>query len=286
MARRIIHARRPAVSCALLFAFLLFASPYAARAQSSSLSIGLTNRGQLEDAARLEATPHLLLQPPGGSRHFGTEELVGLIERAAARVQALAPGPRLLVGSLSSRSGGRLPPHGSHQNGRDADLGFFLTDEDGRPAEPSRFLELDRDGCARERGQVFCLDPRRTFLLVAAMLEDPITRVQWVLMAEDLRQLVLAAGRRSDADDDLIERVTLATEPRQGSASHRSHLHVRIYCPLDDRPRCRDAPPYYPWYEGEPPAQASPARRSRARAAQRRRQRNRDRAARRARRRR
>ena len=33
---------------------------------------------------------------------------------------------RLPVGDLSRRRGGFFPPHVSHQNGRDADIGFYL----------------------------------------------------------------------------------------------------------------------------------------------------------------
>ena len=192
---------------------------------SASRSIGTPNHGRLEHPEQVRSTPNLIVQP--GSHHYGTDELVGLVRRAAERLQERERGPRLLVGSLSSRRGGRLPPHSSHQNGRDADLGFFVTDPDGQPVEPPRFLELDSSGCGRDRGESYCIDPRRTFLFVAALLADPVTRVQWILMAADLRQIVLAAGRHLGVDDDVYHQVEVATEPRVGSESHRSHIHVR-----------------------------------------------------------
>lgn len=241
--------------------------------RSRSRSIGASNRGRLEAGARLAATPHLELQP-GDSAFYGTQELVGLIRRAAERAQEERPGPRLLVGDLSRRGGGRLRPHSSHQNGRDADIGFYVTDENGQPIEPRRFVELGDDACGRDRGTTYCLDGERTFLLIAAMLEDPVARIQFVLVAPDIRELLLAAGRRLDVPGDVLERVTTVTEPRGGSEAHRSHFHVRIYCPVDDRPHCEDGAPYHEWYDGEPPTiQRARARRRRPRARQRRRRR-------------
>ncbi len=236
---------------------------------SRSRSIGTPNRGRLENSVQVRPTENVLVQ--AGSSAFGTAELVDLIRRAADRLQESERGPRLLVGSLSARRGVRLRPHSSHQNGRDADLGFFVTDQDGHPIEPPRFLQLDESGCASDQGQAYCIDPRRTFLFVVSLLSDPVTRVQWILMAADLRQLVLAAGRRLDVDDAVYQQVEIATEPRDGSESHRSHMHVRIYCPVDDRPTCQDMPPFQSWYDGAPPRPAArPARHRRHRARHRR----------------
>lgn len=249
----------------LLITTLAALAASSAQAQrSESRSVGAPNRGRLERAVLLRATEALVAQR--GSTQWGTAELVGLIQRAAARLQEEAPGPRLLVGDLSKRRGGRLRPHSSHQTGRDADLGLFVTDEDGRAVEAPRFLQLDQAGCATERGVAYCLDPRRTFLFIAALLEDPSVRVQWILIAADLRQRILAAGRRLDVSPELLARVEEATTPRDGSEGHRSHLHVRISCPDDDRPRCRE----HTVSRRRPGASARQRARARRRAARRR----------------
>ncbi len=241
---------------------LLFAST-PALAQHPSRSIGTANRGRLEDGVRIAETEHLVLQPASSAHFWGTAELVGMITRAAATLQTLSAGPRVMVGALSRRRGGRLPPHRSHQNGRDLDVGYALTDDDGAPTEARRFVELGEGGCGADRGEPYCLDAQRTFLLFAALLADPEARVQWILIAADLREQVLAAGRRLDVTDAVRERVVLATEPRAASEYHRSHFHVRIYCAVDDRPRCADTAPFHAWYEGEPPR--PPRRRARRR---------------------
>jgi penicillin-insensitive murein endopeptidase len=255
---------------------LLGLSAARARAQdpSPSRSIGSASRGRLQHGVRVRATPGVVLQGGGDGSGWATAELVALIARGAATLQARAPGPRLLVGALSQRRGGRFPPHSSHQNGRDADLGFALTDEDGHASEPSRFVDLDGGGCGVDRGTSYCIDPARTFQLFRALLEDPLVRVQWILVAPDIREIVLAAGRRMELEHGEYERVVIATETRGGSESHRSHFHVRIYCAPDDRPACLDEPPYQSWYDGEPPvptrARSSRRRRRAARARRRR----------------
>ncbi|MCA9771786.1 MAG: penicillin-insensitive murein endopeptidase [Myxococcales bacterium] len=212
------------------------AAPDEEAAESASVSHGVPDRGRLTRGEALTETPHLFVRISRRSAHYGTAELVGLIQRAADEVWERHPGPKLVVGDLSRPRGGRNPPHRSHQSGRDADVSIFVTDLDGASVEPSRFVALaPTTGCGRDEGGTYCLDPRRTFLFIVALLEDEVAQVRFVLIAADLRQLVLAAGRRADVSDEMLRRVEEVTALRDGSASHRSHLHVRIECPADDR---------------------------------------------------
>lgn len=232
---------------------------------SPSHSIGVPDRGRLRDSVQLEPTPHLFIRESRRAAQHGTAELVGLIQRAAARVSLAHPGPRLVVGDLSRERGGRLHPHRSHRSGRDADLGFYLLDEDGEPAEPDRFVNLRRNGCGRIGETRYCFDPARNWDLLAALVSDPTTVVQYILVAPDIRRRALEEGERRSVDPALLERVRVATEPHRGSRSHRSHFHVRIYCPVDDRPECVDEPPYHDWYVGDPAPPTPGIRRMRAR---------------------
>lgn len=235
------------------------------REPSPSRSIGTPNRGRIRDGVEITPTPHLVVRDGPRGATYGIAELVGLLHRAAARVASEHPGPRLLAGDLSKEGGGRLSPHRSHRSGRDADVSFYLLDEDGQPVETTRFVHLRRNGCGRAEGRRYCFDPVRNWALIVALLADPVARVQYVLVTPYLRRRLLAEGERQNAPEELLERVRIATRPRTGSASHRSHFHVRIYCPLDDRPECIDEPPYHAWYEGEPSPGAAAAMRRRAR---------------------
>lgn len=218
----------------------------------SSRSIGVPDRGRLQDGVQLGSTPHLFLRDGRREAMFGTEELVGLIGRAAAAVGESQPGPKLIVGDLSRARGGRLHPHRSHRSGRDVDLGFYLVDEEGHSVQAARFVNLRRNGCGRIGEQRYCFDAARNWALVAAAVMDPVARVQYVLVAPDIRRRLLAEGERIGAPAELRERVSTVTAPHSGSHAHRSHFHVRIYCSVGDRPECIDEPPYYDWYEGEP----------------------------------
>lgn len=224
----------------IALALLALCAPAAAQEADESTgtgsrSVGAPDRGRLENGVVLPDSDAYVRLSSDGTQ-WGTEELVGLLQRAAVRLQRMEEGPRLLVGSLSLRGGGRMRPHDSHQSGRDADVSIFVTDLDGASVEPSRFVDLaPTTGCGRDEGGTFCLDPRRTFLFIVALLEDEVAQVRFVLIAADLRQLVLAAGRRADVSEEMLRRVEEVTSLRDGSASHRSHLHVRIECPEDDR---------------------------------------------------
>ena len=223
--------RAPATTTALWLIVTLSALPVAAQ---DSRSVGAPDRGRLEHAAALSDSPAYVRLASAGVQ-WGTAELVALLQRAAARLLTYEAGPRLLVGSLSLHDGGRFPPHESHQSGRDADVSIFVTDDGGEPVQATRFVALDRrTGCGRDHGRTVCIDPRRTFLFMAALAEDEGVDVQFVLIAGDLRQLVLAAGRRADVPPEILRRVEEFTRLRRGSAAHRSHLHLRIACAEDD----------------------------------------------------
>jgi penicillin-insensitive murein endopeptidase len=234
------------------------------RRLSRSVSVGSTNRGRLSNGVRLSESTTLRIKPSSLNSRWGTAEMVGLIERAAAHVSIAHPGARLTVGDISGRNGGRLRPHRSHRSGRDADVGFYLKDAEGRPVELDRFVDMAPNGCGDFAEVEYCFDDERNWALIAAMVDDPIARVQYILVTHYIRERLLATGTRLGAPADLIARVALATERHRGSSVHRNHFHIRVYCAMDDRPECVDMPPFHPWYEGAPPTpdEARPARRA------------------------
>lgn len=194
---------------------------------------------------------------------WGTPEIVGALERAAARVVELHGNGVLTVGDLSREHGGALVGHRSHRNGRDADLGFYLHDAaTGVPALVDRFLQVRRTGEVvvppRADGSVapgtLAFDDARNWTFVEALLRDPEARVQYVFVGRHLRERLLDEARRRGSPAWLVaraERVLL--EPRDGDP-HRDHFHVRVYCADRDREVCRDKEPYWPWVEGLGPA--------------------------------
>ncbi len=87
-------------------------------------SIGAPNAGHLEGAMLLKGSR--TLKQKEGSHSWALPELVRLLQRASAKVAKKHKNSVMLVGDLSGRTGGFLERHGSHQSGRDADVGFFV----------------------------------------------------------------------------------------------------------------------------------------------------------------
>lgn len=169
------------------------------------------------------------------AERWGTEELVGMVQRAAERVRRVHPRSVMSVGDLSRREGGRMRPHLSHRNGRDVDLGFYLRRGEA-PARADRFVRIRRSGT----GNGYTFDDARNWALVTAMLTDERAEVEAILVAEHLERRLLAEARRQGAPDFLYQRARLVMyQPRRGG-KHDDHFHVRIRCPADDLPTCID----------------------------------------------
>lgn len=230
---------------------------------SRATSTGWPWRGRLLDAVRLRASDrvHLVDADVPTGRHFGTIELVGLLARVAARVDRAAPGAKLQVGELSGPSGGNIPGHRSHENGRDVDLGFYFVDaETGQSVNLPRFVNLTRRG-ARLDARALRFDDERNWRLVEALATDETAPVQHAFVHRDIRARLLRTGKRLGASAELLERVERIVISPGVEHPHRNHFHVRIYCPAEDvtsdrRSTCRDRGPYWPWLPSAHPWQA------------------------------
>jgi len=241
---------------------------------SRSHSIGYGNRGRLLHSVALEPTD--LVRVRNATHAHGTQELVDLIHWASREVERRYPGGMLVVGDLSRTRGGRLRPHRSHRAGRDVDISFYLKDAAGEPAtDLNRFVRLRANGKGGTRdGRVFEWDDERNWALVSALMGQDRVPVQYLMCVRPFKERLLEEGRRQHAPAWLMRRVEEAVGPRRTRGSrrslsygtHDSHFHMRVYCAGDDRPRCKDKPPFWDWIDypevEEPPA---PPRRQRRR---------------------
>lgn len=215
--------------------------------------MGAPWQGRLENG--IELSPSSFIRRAGSystsSNFYGTAELVHLIERAAAVVARRNDGSKLTVGELSRQRGGDIDGHGSHENGRDADLSFYMTDAEGRPyAEPYAFAEFGADGHGRGVNAGLRFDDERNWDLVSRLVADGEARVQYIFVGRHLRDRLLARARAVHAPASVIARAaSVLVQPATGNP-HRNHFHVRVYCDPSDRPSCVDRAPYHPWYPG------------------------------------
>lgn len=224
----------------------------AVEAPSESRSVGAANRGTLSDATRVPDHPAIRIRNERG--RFGTRELVEAIVRAAEHVEREHPGSPLYVGDLSRERGGRFGTHSSHQSGRDADLGFYLLDGRRRPARLNRWPDVDAMGRAELDERRYRFDVERNWALISALVTDPTIVVQYVFAMFPVRQILIRHAEEIGAPEELIAKVRAVMRPDHGN-EHRSHFHVRIYCPPAHRPECTDEPPFHDFYQGEPPAE-------------------------------
>ncbi|MEM9189614.1 MAG: penicillin-insensitive murein endopeptidase [Myxococcota bacterium] len=214
-----------------------------ARAETNrSRAEGSPSRGSLVRGVALRPSDHLqrLRVYRGSANRYATVELLGLLERAAAAVAEAYPGSVLRVGDLSAERGGRIPWHRSHQNGRDADLSFYMRHEDGHSVEASGFVHFGDDGVGIEPLTMLRFDDARNFVLVRALIEDEIQPAHLVFVSRGLEARLLAEGERQGVSDELMDRLRRTIRQPRVRHPHRNHFHIRIACPANDRPRCRD----------------------------------------------
>lgn len=199
-------------------------------------SIGFPNKGSLTGGVRLETSDAL---QAARENRWGLPVLVGLVERAAARVADKHPGAVLVVGDLSRQAGGEIKNHDSHESGRDVDLGFYLL-KDGEPFITEEHLVIGREGSARYKSGV-TFDDARNWTLVESLLMDRDARVMQIFVANHLRVRLMREARRANATAEVLERArAVIVAPRTGQR-HDDHFHVRIRCPKGQKD-CVDFP--------------------------------------------
>ena len=203
--------------------------------QRPSASVGWPNHGSLDRGRHLAASDTVRILP-GRVLQWGTEELVGLLERTAARLKRSVQAP-LTVGDLSAREGGPISRHRSHQSGRDADLAFFARAEPpraaSRPVAVTDYVTFDRDGRSLDGALRF--DTARNWALVQALLTDPRVRVERLFIATTLRALLLQHARATHAPRRLVDLAARTLVQPARVSPHDNHFHLRIVCRAGDR---------------------------------------------------
>jgi penicillin-insensitive murein DD-endopeptidase len=145
---------------------------------------------------------------------------------------------------MSTRKGGRADHHGSHQSGRDVDLLFYLTDTRGNPVANTAFVPIDKNGYSTDPPMKFRFDTRRNWALAEALATSGKADVQWIFVSDDIRNILLAYAAENGVSDSVLRKVEkLFKQP--GAKTHVDHFHVRVYCPLEDRPACVDTGPLW-----------------------------------------
>lgn len=182
-----------------------------------SVSLGLPNRGLLINAVEFPDSP--LWKRADPTHSWGTRESVEFVEYAIKRVNEQFPdSPPVYVGDFSSRAGGRLRPHKSHQSGRDVDMGYYYAGE----------------SVWYRRADARNLDRARTWALLKALITH--TPVEYVFMDQRIQPLLQEYALAQGEDPEWLVRVFGGTSKAgdpivRHRSGHATHFHVRFENP-------------------------------------------------------
>lgn len=195
-------------------------------------SIGSPTEGRLIGGSRLGDAPHIRIVPAyaQGDVRWGVESLVGAIDRSARAVRKQFADSVLSVGHLSKPGGGELDRHASHESGRDADIGFYVRDQRGKPIFADHFVPFKGDGTAPSwPGAQF--DDARNWAFIAAMVGDGHARITHIFVSTPIRQRLLAYAAKIGAPANIRVRASELMAQPHGSLPHDDHFHIRVACP-------------------------------------------------------
>ncbi len=168
---------------------------------------------------QLDGGKHMHIKRPRLA--YGTANTVKLIERAVAQYKRRhARSPKVLIGDLSKRGGGKIPPHLSHRRGVDIDVGYVLK---GETLTTTRFKGVNQD----------TLDPKRTWTLVKSFLDTK--QVRYIFMDYALQKTLYEYAKSAGASEDELDELFQYPRGRGRShgiirhwRSHKNHFHVRF----------------------------------------------------------
>ncbi|MEZ4380351.1 MAG: penicillin-insensitive murein endopeptidase [Nannocystaceae bacterium] len=199
---------------------------------ASGRSVGAPNAGLLEDGVQLPHSPLYVRRNP--AIMYGSAATISRLQAAIYRFRrAYRYTGDLVVADLSRREGGRLPPHRSHQSGRDVDIWLPTL----RGAYDRRYLAEDRRP-SPEQVNWFA-----AWGLIESLLAGG--GVRYVFLSEELHDPLFRAGEMMGATPAELAHIQrrpgdlrpVVNAPIRDAPGHTGHIHVRFVC-AEDEPRC------------------------------------------------
>ena len=204
-------------------------------------SIGAPNDGRLVGAKKWTDTKFAKrMHEKPKETAWAMPGMIALLQRAAKKVAQHHPRSVLWVGDLSAKNGGPLAGHHSHQNGRDADVGFYAMDERrNRQLVIERFFPFDGAGKSGEVPSAE-FDDRRNWAFVQALLEDERAKVRTVFVASWLKSRLLKHASEVHVPSGILEHAMVTLMQPANAEPHHDHFHVRISCVPSQKSICHD----------------------------------------------
>lgn len=196
----------------------------------SGQSRGRPQRGSLVGGVQLPHSPQYYRRRPEWV--YGAQHVIDHTRRAIAEVNRRHPSVhRLAIGDISAPKGGVLPGHGSHQSGRDIDLGlYFRRVPEGYPED---FIAADAGA----------LHAAATWTLIHALYRASKTSAgpEKIFLDYDVQGRIYKAARKAGVSRGTLAKIFQYPEGRwtrerfvKHEPKHADHLHVRFKCPPRD----------------------------------------------------
>jgi len=159
---------------------------------------------------------------------YGARQTIDGLTHALRQVVASHPGGQnAMIADISKLGGGRLPPHVSHQSGRDVDVTYYrLTDE----------------APTFSRARVSELDLKRNWTFIRTLLVDH--DIEYIFASRPIQRALYAYAESLGEHPAFLDRVfevgTHGHRNARGivrfSPGHDDHMHIRFAClPQDYR---------------------------------------------------
>ena len=183
-----------------------------------AISVGSANAGALVSGVQMPKGDGWVVLDP--SNAWGTRETVDYLERSIQKVREQHPGaPKLYIGHISSKKGGYLSPHVSHQSGRDVDISYYLLN--------------DRAGFVRATAEN--LDMPKTWAFVRALITE--TDVEMILIDTSVQRLLSDYASKLGEDPGWLDSVFQCRNKHarplvRHAKGHGNHIHIRFYSPV------------------------------------------------------
>jgi LysM repeat protein len=175
--------------------------------------------GVLPDGVQLPPGKHYVVKWEAGA--WGTGKTVRAIQQAVVDYKRKAPsGPKVHIGDISKRGGGKFPPHISHQHGRDVDIGYVLQ---GKDADVTKFRTANAK----------TLDVPRTWALIKSFVDTD--QVTYIFMDYRVQKILYEYAESKGVDEDTLDELFQYPRGRgrvhgiiRHWRGHSNHFHVRF----------------------------------------------------------
>lgn len=209
---------------AIAMGFLLLTLPMMATASTNFGlgSIGYYSDGTLDSDSQITGYETGLLKLfPERDRGWGNSVMVELLTSfGLSYAQAYdSPNERLHVGDIAQRGGGQISGHASHQNGLDADLGYFHRDHREAKAFDEKFVK---------NGKVTAnFDLERNWWALKWLYGTG--RIDRIFVDREIKRYFCLHAPKGEGNEALVRGEVLRL--LRPWPEHDNHFHVRLECP-------------------------------------------------------